>query len=706
MMKKAIKVSINDSGIAEVIFDLPGSSVNLLATEVLLELEGHLDTMKEDKNIKAVFFLSAKEDVFIAGADISEVKAFENEQDAYEKVRQGQRILGKIAHLPFHTIAVINGACLGGGLELALCCDFRLATDGDKTKIGLPEVNLGVMPGFGGTQRLRRLCGLKKALELILGAKLLNGEKAELLGIVDACVPKGYLDFKRDSFLEEVLDEGKRAKIVSRRHKDALLERFFPGLILRFAHKEVMGKTKGHYPAPLAVLELYEKVRKKSFEEALEMEARSFARLSITDVSKNLIALFFTSEALKKENWNDEEADPAAIKRVAVIGAGIMGSGIIWLMSKMNLQVRMKVLHLEDVAKAFASIYKMYEAIRKRRRLTRREIDLKMGHISYDTEFRGLGGTDICIEAIIEDAKAKKELYATLESIVDAKTIIATNTSSLSITSLASEMKHPERFVGMHFFNPVNRMPLVEVIPGEKSSPYAVATVVSLAKQAGKTPIVVGDCAGFLVNRVLLPYINEAVLLFEEGEEFTKIDDLLVGFGMPMGPFTLADEVGLDVGLKVAKVLHNAYGERIKVASVFDAIVSEKKLLGKKARKGFYLHRGKERSANPEVLKLVEGSTTFDEAEIIDRTMLVMVNEAARCLEEGIVKNADYLDMAMVMGTGFPPFRGGLMRYAQQRGLQNVVVTLHHLADAYGLRFEPADLLVRMAENGERFYQE
>jgi 3-hydroxyacyl-CoA dehydrogenase/enoyl-CoA hydratase/3-hydroxybutyryl-CoA epimerase len=706
MMKTSIEVSINENGIAEVVFDLPGSPVNLLSTEVLLELERHLDAMKEDESIKAALFCSAKEGVFIAGADISEIKAFENEQDAYEKVRQGQRILGKIAHLPFHTVAVIDGACLGGGLELALCCDFRLATDGAKTKIGLPEVNLGVMPGFGGTQRLRRLCGLKKALELILGGKILNGRKAELLGIVDACVPHGYLGFKRQSFLEEVLDEDARAKIVGRRYKETLPERFLPALILRFAAREVMKKTKGHYPAPLAVIELYEKARRRSFEEAMEMEARSFARLSITEVSKNLIGLFFTSEALKKERGSDEEADPAVIERVAVFGAGVMGSGIIWLMSKMDLQVRMKVRHLEDVGRAFASIHGMYEAIRRRKRLTRREIELKMGHISYDTKFRGLGGADLCIEAIVEDTTAKKELYAKIESIVGEKTIIATNTSSLSITSLASEMEHPERFVGMHFFNPVNRMPLVEVIPGKKSSAQSIATVVSLAKRAGKTPIVVGDCAGFLVNRVLLPYINEAVQLFEEGEDFTRIDDLLVGFGMPMGPFTLADEVGLDVGFKVGMVLQNAYGERMRVASLFNEMVNKQKLLGKKGKRGFYLHRGKERSANPQVQELVERSNTFDEEEIIDRTMLIMVNEAARCLEEGIVKNAAYLDMAMVMGTGFPPFRGGLMRYAQQRGLKHVVVTLHHLANAYGGRFEPADLLVKMAESGERFYQE
>lgn len=705
-MKNAINLTIDENGIAELVFDMPDSPVNLLSSDVLGELESHLVAMSGNGEIKAALFSSAKKGIFIAGADISEIADLKDEETAYEKVRRGQSILTRICSLPFPTVAVIDGACLGGGFELALCCDYRIATEGEKTKIGLPEVNLGVLPGFGGTQRLKKLIGLGKALELILAGKIINGKKAEKLGMVDACVPAGYLDFKRESFIKEILDEKMSAKIKATRHEPNFLERHLPKVILHFAHKEVMNKSKGHYPAPLAVIDLYANTEGKFLDEAMEMEAAAFAKLCITQISKNLIGLFYTSEALKKESGTSERVELLPVDMTAVIGGGIMGSGIVWLFSKMDLLVRLIDQNFDQIGRAFSAIHKAYEAIRKRRRLTRREIEMKMGHISYDSDFTGLKHVDLCVEAVIENVEAKKEIYAKLESIVDEKAIIATNTSSLSITLLAEGMKHPERFVGMHFFNPVNRMPLVEVIAGEKTSPQTVATVVDLARRAGKTPIVIGDCAGFLVNRVLLPYINEAIKIFEEGEDYERIDHLTVEFGMPMGPFTLADEVGLDVGYKVGCVLQEAYGDRMQVSRMFDTIYTEKKLLGKKAGKGFYIHSGSKRTVNPEVKALQKKAHSFDKDEIIDRMMLVMVNEASRCLDEGVVKNADYLDMAMVMGTGFPPFRGGLMRYAQNRGINNVVVTLHRLANAYGSRFEPSGLLVRMAENNENFFKE
>jgi 3-hydroxyacyl-CoA dehydrogenase / enoyl-CoA hydratase / 3-hydroxybutyryl-CoA epimerase len=350
-----------------------------------------------------------------------------------------------------------------------------------------------------------------------------------------------------------------------------------------------------------------------------------------------------------------------------------------------------------------SSIQKVYDAIMKRGRLSAHEVSIKMGHISYTTEFNGFSYCDLALEAIVENKEAKQELYAQFEDIMDDKAIIASNTSSLSISMLSEKMHHPERFVGMHFFNPVARMPLVEIIPGKKTSDKTIATVVALAKEAGKTPVVVGDCAGFLVNRILLPYINEAVRMFEEGADFERIDRLIADFGMPMGPFTLADEVGLDVGYKVAKVLEEAYGERMKVSSILDRIYQQMQLLGKKSGKGFYIH-GKNCEANEEVKKLVFSKRQFDEQEVVDRALLIMVNEAAMCLEEGIVDNARYLDMAMVMGTGFPPFRGGLLRYADAVGIDRIVITLESLAKSYGIRFKPAKLLLDMAKDKKTFY--
>ena len=690
-----------DNGIATLCFDREDSPVNILSSEVLRDLASKLDALKKNQDIKLLKFTSAKEGIFIAGADISQIEALYDEEEAYELVREGQQILSRISALPFPTVAIIDGACLGGGLELALCCDYRLATESPKTKIGLPEVNLGVLPGFGGTQRLKQLTGLFKALELILGGKILNGQKALKLGIVDGCVPQGYLEFKERSFCEQVLNEPE--KIVAKRNKGSLIDRFLPSVVFYYARKNVMARTKGKYPAAIAVLDLFEITQNKEVEEGLEYEARAFSKLVVTDISKNLIGLFYASEALKKERGVKRKVNPIAINMINVIGAGVMGSGIVFQFSKIGKLVRMKLRRYEQAAEAMTSIQKVYDTIMKRGRLTPHEVGIKMGHISYTTEFSGFKHCDLALEAIVENKEAKQELYAQFEDIMDEKAIIASNTSSLSISMLSEKMHHPERFVGMHFFNPVPRMPLVEIIPGKKTSDKTIATVVALAKEAGKTPIVVGDCAGFLVNRILLPYINEAVRMFEEGADFERIDRLIVDFGMPMGPFTLADEVGLDVGYKVAKVLEEAYGERMKVSSILDRVYQHMQLLGKKSGKGFYIH-GKRREANEEVKKLVYSKREFDEKEIIDRALLIMVNEAAMCLEEGIVDNVQYLDMAMVMGTGFPPFRGGLLRYADAVGIDSIVITLASLAKNYGIRFEPAKLLRDMAKDKKTFY--
>ncbi len=699
---KAFDFNIDNNGIATLCLDMEDSYVNILSSEVLRSLDVKLQELKESKDIKLLQITSAKEGIFIAGADIAEIEDLRDEEEAYEKVREGQKILSNISALPFPTLAVIDGACLGGGLELALCCDYRLCTENSKTKIGLPEVNLGVLPGFGGTQRLKRLTGLSKALELILGGKILNGKKAEKLGVVDACVPQGYLEFKLKSFTELVLTSPK--KILEKRKRGSLMDRFLPQIVFSYARKNVLAKTKNRYPAAIAVLDLFEKTQSKEVEEGLEFEARAFAKLAITDISKNLIGLFYASEALKKENGTKRKVNPMPVNMVNVIGAGVMGSGIVFQFSKIDKLVRMKLRRYEQAAQALKGIQKVYDAILKRNRLTLAEVNMKMGHITYTTAFDGFNNCDLALEAIVEDTQAKQELYEQLEEIMDDKAIIASNTSSLSISMLSEKMKHPERFVGMHFFNPVPRMPLVEIIPGKKTSSKTIATVVSLAKEAGKTPIVVGDCAGFLVNRILLPYINEAVRMFEEGADFEKIDKLIFDFGMPMGPFVLADEVGLDVGYKVAKVLEDAYGERMKVSSILDRVYQQMQLLGKKSGKGFYIHNGKKREVNAEVKGLVFSKRQFDEQEIIDRALLIMINEAAMCLQEGVVDNAQYLDMAMVMGTGFPPFRGGLLRYADSLGIQSVVITLEALAKNYGIRFEPAKLLTDMAKNKKTFY--
>jgi len=693
-----------ENKIATLMFDMPQSNVNLLSISVMKELEILLDELKDSKDIDVLLFKSAKKDVFIAGADISEIEALRDEQASYEIVRNGQIILSKISLLPFYTIAIIDGACLGGGFELALNCNYRIATQNDKTKIGLPEVNLGVLPGFGGTQNLKYLIGKQKALELILGAKMINGKKAEQLKMVDSCVPHGYLDFKVESFIKAILDDSERSKIDNKRYKENLLERFAPGIIYHFAHKEVMKKTKGNYPSPLEVIELFKKTDKLPINEALSLEAYAFARLCITDVSKNLISLFYASEKLKHDKFVDKGILPFDIQSTSVIGSGTMGGGIVWLFSKIDKAVRLKARTYDSVASSFKSISSSYKAILKRKRLTPREVELKMGHITYTTTYDGFNNIDFIVEAVIENIDTKKAVYKDLEASIKDNCIIASNTSSLSISMLSEDMDKPERFIGMHFFNPVPRMPLVEIIPGKKTSDETIATTVKLARDAGKTAILVGDCAGFLVNRILLPYVNECARLFEEGGDMIRIDKTIEEFGMPMGPFTLADEVGLDVGYKVSKVLEDAFGDRMAVAPILQKML-EMKFLGKKNKKGFYLHNAKEKELNPELKSLQFHSKEFNKAEIIDRAILIMINEAARTLEENIAKDAFQLDIAMIMGTGFPPFRGGLLKYADSLGIEKVYHSLIHLKEKFGDRFEPAGLIENMANNNENFYK-
>ena len=701
---KNFALLINE-GIATITFDLPQSSVNILSQVVLEELDGILDDLNENREIKVAHFVSAKPNIFIAGADISEIRSLDDEQVSYELVRKGQMILEKIEHLPFPTIAVIDGACLGGGFELALRCSYRIATQNRATKIGLPEVNLGVLPGFGGTQKLKCLIGPAKAIELILGAKMINGAKALKLGMVDACVPQGYLDFKVESFTQEILDSKGRASILKKRHKLGLMERFLPSLIYKFATKTVMQKTKGKYPAPLAVITLFQKTQGMSIGRGLEVEARAFSKLCITSESKNLISVYYAIEAVKNEKPLVEASKLHPIKFTSVIGGGTMGGGIVWLFAKMDLLVRLKVRGFEQAAKTLQSVAQSFNILKKRRRLNAREIDRKMTRISYGIDYESLRHSDLALEAIIEDVDAKKAAYDELEAVMDEKAIIASNTSSLSINMLSDHLKHPERFIGMHFFNPVPMMPLVEVIPSDKTSDHVISTVVAMAKKAGKTPIVVKDGAGFLVNRILLPYINECARILDEGGDIKSIDKIIENFGMPMGPFTLADTVGLDVGYKVAKILEESYGERMAVSPLLNSAYNDLHLLGKKGKRGFYIHDGKSKEVNADVSKLKNGNKRFEAQEIIDRAILIMVNEAALCLDEGVVENAQHLDVAMIFGTGFPPFLGGLLKYADSYGLDNVLDTLERLEDKYGERFAPAPLIVKLSKDKSHFYK-
>jgi len=693
----------DDRGVVTLVFDTPEKAVNVLCFDALYEFDQILRTLEKDNSVKALFIESAKDSIFIAGADIKEIKAFQDEKEIIEKLSQGQAIFNRLENLPFPTVAVIDGACLGGGLELALSCDYRLATNDDHTRLGLVEVSLGIIPGLGGTQRLPKLVGYQKAIELITASKRLKGDKAMKLGLVDASVPSGYLGFKKEEFIKEILADTLVEKVAQTRQGIKWYERLAPvkSLIAKMARSAVLKQTGGHYPAPLEVINVLEKTLTMPLDEGLRVELEAFAPLAQSKVSKNLIELFFTSEILKKETFS--RAKPRDVKEAMVMGVGTMGSGIAWALINRDIPVRLGARKMQSIAKAISGMRANFESIKRRGRLNDREIALKMDRVTYTTVMDGLSGSDFVIEAVSEDPKVKQAIYAQLEEHLCEDAIIASNTSSLAISDLVASSEHPERFVGMHFFNPVAKMPLVEVIAGENTSAKTMATTVALAKRLGKTPIKVKECAGFFVNRTLLPYLNEAAKMFENGESVECIDEVLKDFGMPMGPFTLADEVGLDIGQKVSDILYEAYGERMKPSPVLRKM-TEENWLGKKTGKGFYLHKGKKRSLNPKLKSLQSAKETLDKRTILDRAILIMVNEASRCLEEKIVANARYLDMAMVMGTGFPAFRGGLLRYADSLGIPEVVKRLAALEALFGERFEASKLLVKMAEKEQTFY--
>ena len=689
--------------VATLYFDTPESRANVFSIASLEALESQIDTLAKAHTLKILFIESSKEDIFIAGADINEIKLAEDAVSIEAFVKKGQELFNKLETLPVVTVAMIDGACLGGGLEMALACDYRIATTHPHTRIGFPEVNLGIIPGFGGTQRLYPLIGYANAMEVILGGKQLSGEKALKLGIVDAAVPQGYLEFKKEALTKDILD-GTLEQQTRRTRKGIKWYEHIAAvraLIDKMARKKVREKTEGHYPAPLALIDVMHESFGTPLSEGLSVERAAITKLVLTPESKNLVNLFLISERLKDEMFSAET--PRTISHAAVVGTGTMGSGIAWALDNQKIDVRLKVRKASSAAKAMMKIRKIYETMKRHHKIDMHHIRLNMDRITYSVEDEGFERSDILIEAVNEDIDIKKSVYQEFEALLREDAIIATNTSALSISELAKGLTHPERFIGMHFFNPVERMPLVEVIPGEMSDDVTVATVVNLAKKMGKTPVKVKDSPGFLVNRVLMPYLKEAVLMFREGENIEKIDRVLKNFGMPMGAFWLIDEVGADIGMEVGKVLHDAYGERMAMSSVLEGMVKNG-WLGKKSGRGFYLHEQKDPLPNPDINTLQEGEERFDEQTVIERTLYIMINEASRCLEEGVIEDAAYLDMAMVMGIGFPPFRGGVMRYADSVGISAIVERLQRFSKTYGGRFEPSSLLLSMAEKNETFY--
>ena len=689
-----IVLEINQN-VARIIFDLENEKVNKLSFEILKEFDEKLNIIKDDSSIKALVIDSAKKDIFIAGADIKEIEKLKDEKEVYDSLMEVHQIFNKLENLTIPTIAYINGACMGGGLELALACKYRVITTNPKTKLAFPEIKLGIFPGFAGTIRAPKIIGLVAALDLILTGKTIDAKKAYKLNLADIIFDDAQKEFMLDDFIKKAIYGTIEKRI------DFNLLNYAPlnEIVFNKTLKGLLNKVNKDFQAPFVALEVIRATINKEFEDSIKVEAREFAKLAITKESKNMIKLFFLFEKLNK----NFEKTQNPISNAVVLGNGVMGKGIIWLFSKYLNDVRLKIRDISHANEIIKDVSKIYDYLIKSRKMTKNEVDFKLNKISYTDKFNGFKNFDFIIEAIIEDEETKKDTYKQIENIVNENAIIATNTSSISIEKLASEIKNKENFLGVHFFNPVNLMPLVEVIPTSNTSKETINKVFELLITAGKTPILVGDCAGFIVNRILLPYLNEAAFILEEGSKIEKIDALIKDFGMPMGPFTLADTVGIDIGYKVAKILNEAYGSRMPIASIIEKM-NDAKLLGLKTKAGFYEYDGKDKYVNTHVTSMIQNNTKiFEDEQIVQRCIYIMINEASRCLEENIVSDASIIDFAMITGTGFPAYKGGLLSYANDIGLKNILESLRTFEKEYGSRFTPSNLLIKLVEEYEDF---
>jgi 3-hydroxyacyl-CoA dehydrogenase/enoyl-CoA hydratase/3-hydroxybutyryl-CoA epimerase len=703
----AFTYEINKDGIAILTFDLPGEKINKLTTPVMSELDHLLDELGVKRDIKAMVVRSGKEGSFIVGADIAEIRNITDASTGEALARRGQAILNKLEALPFPTVAAIHGPCMGGGMELALACSYRVISNDQRTALALPEVKLGILPGFGGTQRLPRLVGLVHALDMILTGRSVYARKAKKIGLADDVTYK-------ETLLTAALARAKKSVNkpipLTIRAKRPLLAAVLESkpltklIIYQQAEKNILRETHGNYPAPLAALEAVRYGLRTGMAAGLQNEARLLGTLAPTDVSKNLISVFYLSEMLKK----DPHPYPLTITSAGVLGAGVMGGGIAQLFAEKGLTVRIKDITTKAVSAGLKEAAEIFTKRKKKGILTGLQSRDGFDRITGAIDYSGFSRMEIGVEAVIENMDVKKTVLADFEQATQEQAVFASNTSSLSITELAKGSQRPDKVVGMHFFNPVEKMPLVEVVRGRRTSAETVAVITTLSRRIGKLPVVVNDGPGFLVNRILMPFLGEAVALLEEGGRIEELDRVLLRFGMPMGAFILLDEIGIDIAHKVAEILHHGLGARTKPSSLLGALYKDG-YLGKKNGKGFYCYDNRKRKGpDPSIYSRVPAGTGRSEMiapdEIIDRAILLMVKEAALCLEEKIIDRPDLLDAALIFGIGFPPFRGGLLKYADSIGAKAIVEKLEEFTKKYGERFAPPVSLVEMAKSGKKFY--
>jgi len=682
-------------------FDLAGEKVNKFSSWVMEELDSVVTTLEQMREVKRIIIASAKPSIFIAGADITEFTAIKDAARAESFTRFGQQVFTRIARLPQITIAAIHGACMGGGTELALNCDYRVMSDSPKSSIALPEVKLGIFPAWTGTTRLPRLIGIPAALDMILTGKTLDARRAKRTGLIDEVVPAAIVIDAARQFARKQTAKRTGGNTHFYLEGNPLARK----VIFAKARKSVMEKTGGHYPAALKAIEVMELGFSAGYEQGLAAEAKQASQLVVDGTARNLIGLFFLMEESKKDRLSSK-ARP--INVAGVLGAGVMGGGIAQIIAdKADIRVRMRDLNWDALAGGLRAAARLWGKSVDRKRMKRIEMSRKLSMITTTTEWSGFHDVDLVVEAVVENLGVKQKVLSEFEQAAKAQAIFATNTSTIPITQIAAHALRPENVVGMHFFNPVDRMPLVEVIRGLRSSDEAVATVAAFARKLGKTVVHCNDAPGFVVNRILGPYMNETGFLLQEGYRIEDLDKTMTDFGMPMGPMALLDEVGIDVAVKAGQILLESFGARLEVSSALNSIL-ESGRLGRKNGKGVYLWQdGKRTGPDPEIYRILgsRGEKKADSTLIVDRLVLPMINEAAMILDERVVATAGELDLAMIMGTGFPPFRGGLLRYADGRGTEHVVRRLDELASSMSHRFKPSEPLRRLADDGVSFYE-
>jgi len=699
-----------EGGVAVVWLDQPGEKVNKISLDLLEEFKSLLDEMEMDPEVKGAVLISRKEDNFIAGADIDRIREAESPEYAESLSRRGHALLNRLEALNKPVVAAIHGAALGGGLEVALACHYRIASDDPRTILALPEVRLGLLPAGGGTQRLPRLVGLQSALDIMLTGKNIYARQAKKLGLVDDLVhPYGLLRAAKIAVLE--LAE----KPVKRKIRQSLLagllesNRFSRNLVYSKAEEMVRKQTWGNYPAPFRIIECVRTGLEQNIASGLEAEAVKFGELSVTPQCRELVQIFFSMTALKK-NPQKELARP--VGKIAVLGAGLMGSGIADVSTTSGMEVILKDVSLEAAAQGQKAVWEDLSGKVRKRAMTPFQRDRVFSRITATDNYGGFEKADLVIEAVFEDLDLKKKILAETEALLRGNAIFASNTSSIPIAMIAEAARRPGHVIGMHYFSPVPKMPLLEIIVTPSTEPWVAATAVDVGIRQGKTVIVVNDGPGFYTTRILAALVNEALEVLGEGGDIKDIDRAMRQFGYPVGPITLLDEVGIDVGVHVSRILGRLFaGRGVKPSGAMEKLF-EAGYKGRKNNRGFYLYgdpeaRGKKKKEiNPDVYAFFGGPQRrkIDTAEIQKRLSLVMVNEAAWCLQEGILRSPRDGDIGAVFGLGFPPFLGGPFRYLDRLGLDKALSLFDEFEKRHGPRFSPAGILLDYQRGKKRFY--